>query len=62
VRSDFPSAPEPWYAYVNLWPQMDFNSNDELALQVSTTIVGTGQLNAGDVDLWAIERVFTPGA
>src|SRR6266705_293103 len=60
VRSALPSTPDADTHYMDNFPQMDFNSNDELALQVSTVIVGAGQLNAGDVDVWVIERVFTP--
>ncbi len=39
-------------------PQINAGPNDELALQVSTQIVGAGQLNAGDVDVWVITRIF----
>ncbi len=60
VRSALPSVPDAYTRYVDNFPRLDFNSNDELALQVSTVIVGAGQLNAGDVDVWVIERVFTP--
>ncbi len=60
VRSALPSAPDPFYPYIDNFPNMDFNSNDELALQISTVIVGVGTLSAGDVDVWVIERVFTP--
>jgi hypothetical protein len=62
IRSSFPSAPDPFAPDLDIVPNMDFNSNDELALQLSTVIVGAGQLNAGDADVWVIERVFTPGA
>jgi len=60
VRSALPSAPDPFYPYIDNFPNMDFNGNDELALQISTVIVGVGTLSAGDVDVWVIERVFTP--
>ncbi len=39
-------------------PTINAGPNDELALQVSTQIVGAGQLNAGDVDVWVITRIF----
>jgi len=38
-------------------PTIELGPNDELALQVATTIVGAGQLNIGDVDVWVIERL-----
>jgi len=38
-------------------PELTFGPNDELALQVSTQIAGTGQLNAADIDVWALLRV-----
>ena len=60
VRSALESAPLFSNPMIDVFPQMDFNSNDELALQISTVLAGTGQLNAGDVDVWAVERVFTP--
>jgi hypothetical protein len=60
VRSALPSAPDAWSKYLDNFPTMDFNSNDELALQISVQIVGAGTVAAGDVDVWAIERVFTP--
>ncbi len=39
-------------------PVINAGPNDELALQVSTQIVGAGQLNAGDIDVWVITRIF----
>ncbi len=39
-------------------PQINAGPNDELALQVSTQIVGAGQLNIGDLDVWVITRIF----
>jgi hypothetical protein len=62
LRSALESAPLFFNPVIPTFPEMDFKSNDEFALQVSTQIVGTGSLSAGDVDVWAIERVFIPGA
>ncbi len=62
LRSALESAPLFFNPVIPTFPEMDFRSNDEFALQVSTQIVGTGNLNAGDVDVWSIQRVFTPGA
>ncbi len=39
-------------------PQLDFNANDELAIQIQTAVVGTGQLNASDIDVWVLERIY----
>ncbi len=51
-------AGEIWDDRVIVTPQINAGPNDELALQVSTQIVGAGQLNAGDVDVWVITRIF----
>ncbi len=40
-------------------PQMTFGANDELAFQVLTNIVGAGNLAAGDIDVWAVMRVYS---
>ncbi len=61
LRTALESAPLFYNPVIPTFPEMDFRSNDEFALQVSVQIVGAGQLNAGDVDLWTIQRVFTPG-
>lgn len=39
-------------------PQLDFVGNEEFALQVQTTIVGAGQITAGDIDVWVLVRIF----
>lgn len=61
LRTALESAPLFFNPVIPTFPEMDFKSNDELALQVSVQIVGTGNLNAGDIDVWSIQRVFTPG-
>ncbi len=53
--SGFPLELFPWDAVT---PKMSFGPNDELAMQVSTQIVGAGQLNALDVDLWVLTHIF----
>jgi len=40
------------------FPELDFNANDEFALQVQTAVVGTGQLNASDIDVWTVQRIY----
>lgn len=62
VRTALESAPPIGLPPIVTFPEMDFKSNDEFALQLSTVIVGAGQLNAGDADVWTIQRVYTPGA
>jgi hypothetical protein len=39
-------------------PQLDFVGNEEFGLQVQTTIVGTGTLAIGDIDVWVLVRIF----
>jgi len=58
VRQGVPSCPRASDSYDDTLADLDFNGNDELSLQVATAIVGTGQLNASDVDVWALMRVF----
>ncbi len=60
LRTALESAPLFFNPTIPTFPEMDFRANDEFALQVSTQIVGTGSLSAGDVDVWVIERVFLP--
>lgn len=38
-------------------PTLQFNGNDEFSIQVQTTVVGAGQLNAGDIDVWVLMRI-----
>ena len=38
--------------------QLDFNGNDEFSLQVNVNVAGTGQLNASDLDIWCLIRVY----
>jgi hypothetical protein len=58
VRQGVPSCPRASDPYDDVLSDLDFNGNDELSLQVATAIVGAGQLNASDVDVWALMRVF----
>ncbi len=58
VRQGVPSTPRASDPYDDVLSDLDFNANDELSLQVATAIVGTGQLNASDVDVWALMRIF----
>jgi hypothetical protein len=57
VRSGVPSNPWAIDPTDQVLAEMDFNPNDELSLQVLSTIVGTGQITAGDIDVWALQRV-----
>jgi hypothetical protein len=58
LRQAIPSVTDASSPYFNVLPALDFNGNDELALQVSVAIVGTGQLNALDMDFWTIQRIY----
>lgn len=57
VRQGIPSCPLPEAPMNVTLAELDFNANDEFSLQISTAIVGTGQLNASDVDVWTLMRV-----
>lgn len=59
TRSFIPSCPWAIDVTDNVLTQLDFNGNDELQLQVQTVVVGTGQLNAGDIDVWVLQRIFS---
>src|SRR2546422_277989 len=59
VRSSFPSTPRSFETLDDVAVDFTFNPNDELSLQLQTTIVGTGTLAAGDADVWVLERVST---
>ncbi len=58
VRQGIPSAPGSYETLFDTLADLDFNGNDELSVQLSTVLAGAGQLNAGDVDVWALMRVF----
>lgn len=58
LRQAISSTPSAFETTDAVLPQLDFNGNDELSLQVQTTIVGAGQLNAADIDLWCLQRIF----
>lgn len=58
VRQAIPSTPMNYDTLDEVIAELDFNPNDEFALQVLSTIVGTGQITAGDIDVWALMRVF----
>lgn len=59
VRQAIPSTPFSAETLEDVLPDLDFSSNDEFSLQLSTVLVGAGQLNAADVDVWVLMRVFT---
>lgn len=58
VRAGIPSCPRASDPYDDPLSDLDFTGNDEFSIQVSTVIVGTGQLNASDVDVWALMRIY----
>lgn len=58
VRSGIASNPSYERPYDDVIADLAFNGNDEFALQVQTTIVGAGQLNASDIDVWCLLRVY----
>lgn len=58
VRQGIPSCPRASDPYDDTTADLDFNPNDELSLQLLAAIIGTGQLNASDVDVWALMRIF----
>lgn len=57
VRQGIPSSPGSYETLFDTLADLDFNANDELSVQLSTVLAGTGQLNAADVDVWAMMRV-----
>lgn len=57
VRQGVASCPVSWETLQDTLADLDFNGNDELSLQIQTTIVGAGQLNAADIDIWCLMRV-----
>jgi hypothetical protein len=58
VRQAIPSVLDPSDATMRVLAQLDFNGNDEFSLQVNVSVAGTGQLNAADIDVWVLERVY----
>jgi hypothetical protein len=58
LRSGVVSCPRDFEALDNVLPNLPFNGNDELSLQVSVVIAGTGKINAGDIDIWTLQRIF----
>lgn len=58
LRQAIPSILDASNTFYNVLPALDFNGNDELALQVSVNIVGTGQLAALDLDFWTVQRIY----
>lgn len=60
VRSGVPSCPREEFPLDDTLADLAFNGNDELSIQLSTVLAGTGQLNALDVDVWTLQRIF-PG-
>jgi hypothetical protein len=53
--SGFPLEMFPWDAVT---PKMSFGPNDELALQISSVLVGVATLAIGDVDVWVVTHIF----
>jgi hypothetical protein len=58
VRQGLPSCPRASDTLDDATADLDFNGNDEFSLQLSTVLVGTGQLNASDVDVWTLQRIY----
>lgn len=58
LRQAIPSVLDPSDPTMRVLAAIDFNGNDEFSLQLNVSIVGTGQLNATDVDVWVLERVY----
>ena len=58
LRQAIPSMLDASNTFYNVLPSLDFNGNDELALQVSVNIVGTGSLAANSLDFWTLMRIY----
>lgn len=58
LRQGISSCPSSYEPLDGPTTNLDFNGNDEFSIQVGTAIVGTGQLNASDVDVWVLMRVY----
>ena len=58
LRQGIASNPNQWATLDDVLADIPFSGNDEFQLQVLTTVVGTGQLNAGDIDVWVLMHVF----
>src|SRR5215471_100090 len=58
LRQAIASNPDQWATLDDVLADLTFNGNDEFALQVQTVVVGTGQLNAGDIDVWCLMHVY----
>ncbi len=58
VRQAIPSTPMNYDTLDEVISELDFTANDEFSVQVLSTIVGTGQITAGDIDVWALMRVY----
>ncbi len=58
VRQGIASNPNQWATLDDVLADLTFQGNDEFALQVLTTVVGAGQLNAGDIDVWCLMHVY----
>jgi hypothetical protein len=57
VRSGIPSCPRSYETLDDTLADLEFQGNDEFSLQVLSTIVGTGQINAADIDVWVLLRI-----
>lgn len=58
TRSDIPSILWGDALLYQVLPELDFNPNDEFSIQVQAVITGTGQLNASDMDVWCLMRIY----
>jgi len=58
VRQGIPSCPRSFETLDDTVTDLQFNGNDEFSLQVLSTIVGTGQINAADIDVWCLEEIM----
>lgn len=57
VRQGIPSCPRSFETLDDTLADLEFQGNDEFSLQVLTTVVGAGQLNAADIDVWCLQRI-----
>jgi hypothetical protein len=57
-RQAIPSILDPSDTTMRVLAELDFNGNDEFSLQMNVSVAGTGQLNANDLDVWVLMRVY----
>ncbi len=58
VRQGIASCPRSFETLDDVITDLAFNGNDEFSLQVLTTIVAAGQLNAADIDVWTLQEIL----